>query len=49
MDAAVVLVLDPNEAIQVDSLRGGWWAAYVGGRRIGYVSNSVLLEQPNTP
>jgi hypothetical protein len=49
VEAPVVLVLDPNEAVQVDSLRGGWWAAYVGGQRIGYVANSVLREQPNTP
>jgi len=48
IDAPVVLTLDPAEAVDVDDLNRGWWAAYVDGKHVGYVANSVLSDQRPT-
>ena len=44
-DAAVVKVLRPGQQVEVVQRRGGWWAVYADGRRLGYVSRSLLAEQ----
>ncbi|MBI4502255.1 MAG: SH3 domain-containing protein [Gemmatimonadetes bacterium] len=44
-DAAVVTVLRPGQQVEVVRRRGGWWAVYAEGRRVGYVSRSLLSEE----
>ena len=44
-EAAVVKVLRPGQQVEVVQRRGGWWAVYADGRRLGYVSRSLLAEQ----
>jgi RNA polymerase subunit RPABC4/transcription elongation factor Spt4 len=48
IDAPVVLTIDPAKAVDVDDLNRGWWAAYVDGKHVGYVANSVLSDQRPT-
>ena len=48
IDAPVVLTLDPAKPVDVDDLNRGWWAAYVDGKHVGYVANSVLSDQRPT-
>ena len=43
-DAAPVRVLNPGEAILVDSLVGGWYRVVIGGESIGYAYDSNLSE-----
>jgi hypothetical protein len=47
--SASTLVLDPGDAVQVDSLRHGWYRALVDGRPKGYVHRSSLDEAPPSP
>ena len=35
-----------GEQIEVADLQAGWWALYVAGRRVGYVSASLLAAEP---
>ena len=42
---ASVRVLNPGEAILVDSLIGGWYRVVIGGQAIGYAYNSNLSEE----
>jgi hypothetical protein len=44
-DAAPVRVLDPGEAMLVDSLVGGWYRVVIGGQSIGYAYGSNLSEE----
>ena len=44
--APVVGVLDPRVEIMVSDRAGSWWVAYRDGKRIGFVSNSVLAAAP---
>jgi hypothetical protein len=44
--SASTLVLDPGDAVQVDSLRRGWYRVLVDGRPKGYVHRSSLDEAP---
>lgn len=46
VESSQVRVLRPGSAVEVGDWRGGWWALYEGGRRIGYVANSVLTTTP---
>lgn len=39
-------VLNPGEAVLVDSLRGGWYRVVVDGRTLGYVDRSYLDTVP---
>jgi hypothetical protein len=48
-DAAVVKVLRPGAQVDVVQQRGGWWAVYNEGRRVGYVSRSLLAKQSSSP
>jgi type IV secretory pathway VirB10-like protein len=48
IDAPVVLTLDPAKPVDVDDLNRGGWAAYVDGKHVGYVANSVLSDQRPT-
>src|SRR5262249_53515705 len=41
-ESAVVKVLKPGDQVNVVREHGGWWAVYHEGRRIGYVSRSLL-------
>jgi len=43
-NATAVRVLDPGEAIQVDSLAGGWYRVVIDGQPIGYAYGSNLSE-----
>jgi hypothetical protein len=43
-NATSVRVLDPGEAILVDSLVGGWYRAVIDGQPIGYAYRSNLSE-----
>jgi len=43
-NAAPVRVLNPGEAVLVDSLVGGWYRVVVDGQPIGYAYNSNLSE-----
>jgi hypothetical protein len=43
-DAAAVRVLDPGEAVLVDSLVGGWYRVLIDGQSIGYAYGSNLSE-----
>jgi RNA polymerase subunit RPABC4/transcription elongation factor Spt4 len=45
----VVVTLNPDEMVVVDSLRGGWWLLLDGGAQVGYVANSVLRRSPTSP
>jgi len=44
-DAAPVRVLDPGEAVLVDSLVGGWYRVVIDGQAIGYAYSSNLSER----
>jgi hypothetical protein len=44
-EAAVVQVLRPGQQIDVVQRRGGWWAVYTEGRRLGYVSRTLLVDE----
>ncbi len=44
-DAAPVRVLNPGEAILVDSLVGGWYRVVIDGEPIGYAYDSNLSER----
>ncbi len=44
-DAAPVRVLDPGEAVLVDSIVGGWYRVLMDGRPIGYAYTSNLSEE----
>ena len=45
-DAAPVRVLNPGEAVLVDSLIGGWYRVVIDGQPIGYAGGSNLSEGP---
>jgi len=38
-------VLEPGQAVLVDSLVGGWYRVVIDGRSIGYAYRSNLSEQ----
>jgi len=44
--APAVRVLNPGEAVLVDSLRGGWYRVLAEGRTVGYVYRSRLDSAP---
>lgn len=44
-DAAPVRVLNPGEALLVDSLVGGWYRVVIDGQSIGYAYGSNLSEE----
>ena len=46
--APAVRVLNPGEAVLVDSLRGGWYRVLAEGRTVGYVYRSRLDSAPPT-
>ena len=45
-NAPMVLVLNPGVRVEIGSFERGFWEVYVGGRRLGYVANSLLLRDP---
>jgi hypothetical protein len=45
VDSDVVDILGPGEQIQVGDLESRWWAVYVDGRRVGYVSASLVVDE----
>ncbi len=45
VDSDVVRVLLPGEQIEVADLESRWWAVYVDGRRVGYVSASLVVNE----
>ncbi len=48
-NTGVVQILDPGQRLEVNNLQGRWWVAYLDGRRIGYVANSVLRSKSPSP
>ncbi|MGE3525943.1 MAG: SH3 domain-containing protein, partial [Gemmatimonadales bacterium] len=44
--AAVLWILNPGDAVQVDSLQGGWYRVQVAGREPGYVDGGFLDRVP---
>jgi hypothetical protein len=44
-DAVPVRVLNPGEAMLVDSLAGGWYRVVIDGQPIGYAYTSNLSEE----
>lgn len=44
--APAVRVLNPGDAVQVDSLSGGWYRVLIDGRAAGYVHRSNLDPVP---
>jgi len=44
--APIVLVLNPGDAVQVDSLSRGWYRVLIDGRAAGYVHRSNLDPVP---
>ncbi|UCD24813.1 MAG: zinc ribbon domain-containing protein [Gemmatimonadota bacterium] len=42
----VVDILEPGDQIEVADLQGSWWAVYVNGRRYGYISASLVADEP---
>jgi hypothetical protein len=44
--APTARVLSPGEAVQVDSLRAGWYRVVADGRTLGYVHGSYLDAAP---
>jgi hypothetical protein len=44
--APVVRVLNPGDAVQVDSLSRGWYRVLIDGRAVGYVHRSNLDPVP---
>jgi hypothetical protein len=47
--APAVRVLNPGEAVLVDSLRRGWYRVLVNGRALGYVHRAYLDAAPPSP
>ena len=45
VDSDVVSVLRPGEQIEVADLESRWWAVYVDGRRVGYISASLVVNE----
>jgi uncharacterized protein YgiM (DUF1202 family) len=46
-NASAVQVLNPGEAVLVDSLSRGWYRVHVGGQPVGYVDQRYLdMEAP---
>ena len=48
VNSPVVLVLDPGVPVEVGNRQGAWWEAHVDGKVVGYMSNAVLSEEPET-
>lgn len=46
IESRQVRVLAPGIPIEVGNIRGGWWAVWENGHRLGYVANSVLTTEP---
>lgn len=44
--AAVLWILNPGDAVEVDSLQGGWYRVQVTGREPGYVDGGFLDRVP---
>jgi hypothetical protein len=44
--APVTEILNPGQRVEVGNLRAGWWSVWRDGRRVGYVANLVLRDQP---
>jgi predicted RNA-binding Zn-ribbon protein involved in translation (DUF1610 family) len=44
----VVDILGPGAQIEVADLENRWWAVYVDGRRVGYISASLVANEPPT-
>jgi len=45
-DAEILRVLTPGQRVEVADLAHGWWAVYLQGEMIGFVANSLILDQP---
>jgi uncharacterized protein YgiM (DUF1202 family) len=46
LDTPSIRVLNPGEAVTVDSLSRGWYRVLAGGRTLGYVHRSALDTAP---
>jgi uncharacterized protein YgiM (DUF1202 family) len=46
---AVLQILKPGQAVEVGDPSDGWWVVQRDGRRVGYVANAVLRDQPIEP
>jgi len=47
--AAVIQVLQPGQPVDVGDRSNGWWAVQRDGRRVGYIANAVLRDEPTVP
>jgi hypothetical protein len=47
--AAVATKLQRGATVEVDSLQGGWWVAFRGADRLGYVADEALESGPIPP
>ncbi len=45
MQDSILRVLRPGQPVAVADLESGWWAVYIEGRRVGFVSQSLLVDQ----
>jgi len=43
---SIVHILRPGQPVQVADLEDSWWAVFQDGRRIGFVSRTLILDQP---
>ncbi len=48
-DAPVAQILDPGVRVEAGGYDGGFWEVYIDGRLLGYVANSLLLQEPPEP
>jgi predicted RNA-binding Zn-ribbon protein involved in translation (DUF1610 family) len=42
----IVSVLVPGQMVEVADPQDGWWAVYVDGQPVGFVAQSLIVEQP---